>query len=425
MQNTYKTLQSAEVIKKAKEVIAADKENTIKQHKELVLIPAFSRFEEKRADRFQELVEAEGFKTVRDSVNNVWTEIEGTDPNGPTLYLTAHLDTVFPLDTKLEIKENGVKYACPGIGDDTAALSQMLTLMRAIRDTKIRFKGKLIIGGNVGEEGLGDLYGVKQFFKDHPQGIDGFISVDGFPHSIIYGGTGSHRYEVKFHGAGGHSMCDFGMPNPVHAMGRALAKISDYEVPREPWTTFCAGVVDGGTSINSIAHDCRFLLDIRSDSKECLDKASDDILAMIRQAVEEENARWDKDRDIDNFSPYYTKGDVPHADRTVSLDIVQVGDRPAGRQPKELPLVQAAAAAYESLGFETGYVAASSTDANVPISLGVPGITIGGGGHAEGAHSLAEEFDPTGMEDGIWEMFLIVAGMLGVEGVSEPLLPRR
>ncbi|MBR0138868.1 MAG: M20/M25/M40 family metallo-hydrolase [Firmicutes bacterium] len=424
MKKTYEILHNSEVMKKAKESIFADRDNTIAQHKALVLVPAFSRHEEKRADFYQQLMEAEGFESIRDSVNNVYTVIKGSGC-GPTLYFTAHLDTVFPMDTPLEIKMNGEKYACPGVGDDTAALSQTLTLLRALKASGIKFKGDLIIGGNVGEEGLGDLYGVKQFFKDHPSGIDGFISVDGFPHSIVYGGTGSYRYEICFSGPGGHSMADFGMPNPIHAMGRAIAKIADVKVPTKPWTTFSCGVVEGGTSVNSIAHDCKFLLDIRSDSKECLDKANEEIMACIKAAVEEENARWAAERDRDNDSPYKPgPGEPAHADRVVSLKIVQVGNRPAGSQPVDLPLIKACAADYEFFGYETGYIPASSTDANVPISLGVPGVTLGGGGMSTGAHSLAEEFDPTGLEQGVYELFILIAALLGVEGLTEPLLPK-
>ena len=428
MTKTYEALCSSDVLKKAKELIVKDKDHTIEQHKALTLVPAFSRHEELRSDYYQQLVEAEGFKTERDSVNNVYTTIKGTDPDGPTLYLTAHIDTVFPMDTPLEIKmqPDGVSYACPGVGDDTAALSQTLMLMRAIRDSGIKFKGNLIIGGNVGEEGLGDLYGVKEFFKNHPSGIDGFISVDGFPRSIIYGGTGSYRYEVKFHNAGGHSMCDFGMPNPVHAMGRALAKIADVKVPSKPWTTFCAGVVDGGTSVNSIAHDCMFMLDIRSDSKECLDKANEEIMACIKAGVEEENARWQRDRAIEEDNPYKARpNEVAHADRVVEYEVIQVGNRPAGTQSPDLSLIRAAADCFRFFGYEPGMIAASSTDTNVPISLGVPGICIGGGGSAKNGHNLMEVYNPTGMEDGVFEIFTMIAGLLGVEGVSEPLLDKK
>lgn len=425
MKQTYQALQNAEVMKKAQEFIAQDKEHTLQQQKELTLIPAFSRHEEKKADYYQQLMEAEGFKTERDSVNNIYTVIKGTG-NGPTLYMTAHIDTVFPLDTPLEIKMNGNKIACPGIGDDTAALSQTLTLLRAIKASGIQFKGNLIIGGDVGEEGLGDLYGVKQFFKDHASEIDGFISVDGGPRSITYGGTGSHRYEVKFHGAGGHSFGDFGMPNPIHAMGRAIANLSNVKTPSNPWTTFSVGVIEGGTSVNSIAHDCQFLLDIRSNTAECLDAADAEIMACIKKGVEEENARWADDAEIESNRVHKIKeGQVPHSKRYVTLEINQVGNRPAGAQPIDLPIVQIAAECYRSFGNEPTFVSASSTDTNVPISLGIPGIAIGGGGNGIGAHSLAEEFDPEGMEQGIYELFMMVGALLGVEGVCEPLLAVR
>ena len=157
MRELFDRLQQVPEFKKACEILKAEEDRTWKEHQELVLIPAFSRFEEKRALHYQEMLEAEGFKTCRDAVNNVYYTFKGTDPNAPTVYMTAHIDTVFPMDTPLAITEKDGVYYCPGIGDDTASLAQVFGIMRAIRDSGLKFKGDLIIGGNVGEEGLGDL----------------------------------------------------------------------------------------------------------------------------------------------------------------------------------------------------------------------------------------------------------------------------
>ena len=426
MKKTFETIRELPEFKKAAELLKKDEENTFEQLKELVLIPAFSRHEQVRAAHYRKLMEAEGFEVEEDEVHNVYTRIKGTG-GGPTLYVTGHLDTVFPLDTPLEIKEINGKYYCPGIGDDTSALAQNLALMRAFRDSGIKLKGDLIIGGNVGEEGLGDLYGVRNFFskEENLKTVDGFISVDGQGPSVTYGGTGSYRYKVSFSNQGGHSNGDFGMPNPIHAMGRAIGKIADVKTPNEPWTTFAVGVVDGGTSVNSIAHDCEFLLDIRSNGKAELDAANEEIMKCITDAVAEENARWKRDEDYYVHDMGNKKNPVPRADRVVELKIEKMGDRPVGNQSLEDPIVKAALALYDVCGEKPHTNSNGSTDANIPISLGIPGLAIGRSGKGAGSHSRDEWFSPEGMAEGEAELFLLICGLLGVEGAAEPLLPIR
>jgi acetylornithine deacetylase/succinyl-diaminopimelate desuccinylase-like protein len=427
MKKTYEILKDLPEIKKAAQILKQDEEHTFEQLKELVLIPAFSRHEEVRAKRYREMMEAEGFEVTEDEVHNVYTVIKGSG-GGPVLYVTGHLDTVFPLDTPLEVveKEPG-KFYCPGIGDDTSALAQNLALMRAFRDSGIKLKGDLIIGGNVGEEGLGDLYGVRNFFgkEENLKLVDGFISVDGQGPSVTYGGTGSYRYKVSFSNQGGHSNGDFGMPNPIHAMGRAIAKIADVKTPNPPWTTFAVGVVDGGTSVNSIAHDCEFLLDIRSNGKAELDAANEEIMKCITDAVAEENARWKRDEEYYAHDSGNKKNPVPRADRVVELKIEKMGDRPVGNQSLDDPIVKAALTLYEVCGEKAVTNANGSTDANIPISLGIPGLAVGRSGKGAGSHSRAEWFSPEGMAEGEAELFLMICGLLGVDGVTEPLLPVR
>ena len=425
MKELFEKLRQLPEYRKAFQILKAEEDRTWREHQELVLIPAFSRFEEKRADRFQEMLEDEGFRTTRDAVNNVYFTFKGSDPDAPTVYMTAHLDTVFPMDTPLAVTFRDGKYYCPGIGDDTASLAQVFGIMRAIRGSGLRFKGDLIIGGNVGEEGLGDLYGMKHFFlKDHPSGIDGFITVDSNGNHITYGGTGSYRYEVAFSGPGGHSNGDFGMPNPIHAMGRAIAKFAELDVPDSPKTTFSVGVVDGGTSVNSIAVSCRMLVDMRSNGKAELDELDAKFRRLVAEAAAEENARWMKDRE--KYSDKFTRpGFKPLCERVVEVSVTKVGDRPVGNQAFEDTIVQAAKAAYESLGIEPTFHAAGSLDANIPISLGIPGLGVGGGGQTGGGHSAAEWYIPSDVAQGQIKLILLLMGLLGVEGVSDPLLPKR
>ncbi|MBR0138003.1 MAG: M20/M25/M40 family metallo-hydrolase [Erysipelotrichaceae bacterium] len=423
MKEVFEKLKALPEFDKACKILEDEEERTWEVQKELVLIPAFSRHEENKAVRFQQMLEEEGFATHRDAVNNVYCTIEGSDPKGPTLYMTGHFDTVFPLDTPLEVTCKDGKYYCPGIGDDTAALAQIFGIMRAIRDAGIKFKGNLIVGGNVGEEGLGDLYGMKHFFlADHTDGIDGFITVDGSGSSITYGGTGSHRYEVTFSGPGGHSSGDFGMPNPIHAMGRAIARFADMQVPNEPKTSFSIGVVNGGTSVNSIAGSCSMLVDMRSNGRKELEELDEMFRKLMAEAVEEENQRWVNDRE--KYSDKFTRGDIALCDKKVELTVKKIGDRPVGDQSEDSLIVKAAVAAYETMGLEVKLHEKGSLDANIPISLGIPGLGLGAGGESGGAHSLSEWFSRENVPEGQSKLILLLMGLLGVEGVCDPLLPK-
>ena len=423
MKKVFETLKSLPEFQKACQILKNEENRTFREQQELTLIPAFSGHEEKKAVRFREMLEAEGFSTIRDDVNNIYTVFKGTG-KGPTLYVTAHIDTVFPMDTPLAIKKENEKYCCPGISDDTAALAQVFGIMRAIRGAGIKFAGNLIIGGDVGEEGLGDLYGMKHFFlKDHMNEIDGFVAVDGNGAQCFYGGTGSHRYEVTFKGPGGHSSYDFGMPNPIHAMGRAIAAFADIKVPNTPKTTFSVGVVNGGTSVNSIAMECSMLVDIRSEEAGALEETDRIFQKILEDAVREENARWVRDKEY--YSDKFTKpGATPLCERIVELEIKQVGDRPAGSQSLDAPIVSVLAAAYKSLGVEPKYISHGSTDANLPLSLGIPAVTVGCGGQTGDTHSQEEWFIPDNISEGQSRILLFIMGLLGVDGVTEPLLPK-
>lgn len=309
-----------------------------------------------------------------DEVGNVVAELPGAS-NGPTVLIAGHLDTVFPEGTNVAVTRDGTRYKGAGIGDDCRGLAVVLATARAVKQSGVRFDGRVLFVANVGEEGPGNLRGTRHLLGTTYKGkVDYFISVDGTGNDITSRAVGSNRYRVHFQGPGGHSYGAFGMPNPIHAMGRAIASISEIKVPRSPKTTFNVGIVSGGTSVNSIAMEGVMDVDMRSESAEELAKVDVLVRKAIDDAVTAELARW----------PASTKG--------LKVRIDTIGIRPTGAQSDSARIVRAALAAAHELGLKPG-IGASSTDSNYPISLGIPAITIDGGGDGSGAHSHDEWYD--------------------------------
>ena len=392
-------------VRQGLEFLKADDANTLAELKALVVIPAPPFKEKARAENFRARLAALGLKDVRIDAEGNAIGVRPGSGGGPKLVIAAHLDTVFPEGTDLTIKEKDGKLYAPGIGDDTRGLADLLSVIRAFNATGIKTVGDIVFVGNVGEEGLGDLRGVKALFRDD-KSIDGFISIDGAePDRITYLATGSHRYRISFKGPGGHSFSAFGLPSAIHAMGRAIAKIGDLKTPPKPKTTFTVGTVQGGTSVNAIAGDAEMEVDMRSDDNAPLLEIEAKILKAVKDAVAEENARWASDR--------------------ITVEIKLVGDRPAGIQPLETPTVQAAFMATSAIGLKPRAENASSTDSNLPISLGVPAVTLGRGGKGGANHSLGEWWDPTDAYLGPQRHFLTLLTLVGIDGVAKPLLPRR
>ncbi len=405
---TMKTLNGIAQVKAALAAMERDDALTFRDQLELTEIPAPPFKESVRAAEFLKRMKALGMDARIDGEGNVIGVLKGRG-NGPRLVLAAHLDTVFPEGTDVKVKKQGDRYYAPGIGDDTRGLAALLQVIRSMKEAKIETVGDVIFVANVGEEELGDLRGVKALFRDDNK-IDGFISIDGITvWRVVNGATGSRRYKVSFKGPGGHSYGAYGLPSAIHAMGRAIAKMSDIQTPKEPKTTFTVGTVGGGTSVNAIAADAELGLDMRSESAEELAKLEKRMLALAQQAVDEENARW-------NMKP------GPNA---ITVSIKLVGDRPAGSQPRETPVVDAARAAINSRGIEVRALATSSTDSNLPISLGIPAATLGGGGNGGGSHSPGEWYSPTAGYQGPQTILLTVLGLVGVHNATTPLLPVR
>jgi acetylornithine deacetylase/succinyl-diaminopimelate desuccinylase-like protein len=339
-------------------------------------IPAPPFMEEVRGRELAGLFRELGLKDVRtDEAGNVIGVRPGKAAH-PNLVFSAHLDTVFPEGTSVKVTRDGDVMRGPGIGDDCRGLAVMLGVIRALNDGRVETPGTITFVADVGEEGLGDLRGVKRLFYDSLKGqIDKFISVDGTGLGITHIGVGSNRYKVTFKGPGGHSFGAFGMANPIQAMGRAIAKIDAIQVPTQPKTTFNVGRVGGGTSINAIPFEAWMEVDMRSADPASLKDVDTKFNAAVKEAVAEENARWN------NRGP-------------VSASAELVGVRPAGQTPKTSAIVQTAIAVSRAMQIEE-VLREGSTDSNVPMNLGIPAITISGGGAGAGAHSLNETFTAT------------------------------
>jgi tripeptide aminopeptidase len=348
--------------------------------------------EEARGHELKRLFDDLGLSDVRiDHAGNVIGVRPGKTAH-PNVVLAAHLDTVFPEGTNVHVTREGTVLKGPGIGDDCRGLTVILSVARALKEAHVETPGTITFVADVGEEGLGDLRGMKQLFSETLRGqIDKFISVDGTGLGIVNIGVGSNRYRVTFKGPGGHSYGAFGMANPIQAMGRAIAKIDAFEVPKEPKTTFNVGRVGGGTSVNAIPFEAWMEVDMRSADPASLKALDTKFHAALDEAVAEENRRWN------NRGP-------------VSVSAELVGLRPAGQTPKDSPIVQTALAVSRALNVQE-VLREGSTDANVPMNMGIPAITISGGGRGTGAHSLNETFDTRDAWQGTQRALLLVVSL--------------
>jgi acetylornithine deacetylase/succinyl-diaminopimelate desuccinylase-like protein len=392
-------------VRAALEAIAAGEPETIAEQIRLTEIPAPPFLEQQRAEYYLQQMQRRGLpEAYIDAEGNVIGLYRGSG-EGPLLAIAAHLDTVFPLETDLAVEQRDGRYYAPGISDDGRGLTVLLRLIETLSSSAITTRGDILFIGNVGEEGLGDLRGIKAIFRDFPQ-IDGFVSIDGSGlNGITTGATGSRRFEVVFTGPGGHSFSAFGLVSAIHAMGRAIANISELETTREPKTTFTVGTVSGGTSVNSIAAHAAFELDMRSNDAGELVRLEQRVREAVQAGVAAENTRWDNNGEI-------------------TVDFRLIGDRPSGSTSADSPIVQVAALAMAEAGGELQRLRISSTDSNIPMALGIPAITITGGGASGGEHSPEEWFDPRDSERGPQMALLLVLGLVGVEGTSAPLLQR-
>jgi len=378
-------------------LLQTDNAWTLQKQVALCEIPAPPFKEQARGVAFRSELVALGYADARiDEVGNVVAEVQGA-AKGPTVLIAGHLDTVFPEGTDVRVRQDGARLKGPGIGDDCRGLAVVLATARAVKQTGLRFAGRVIFVANVGEEGPGNLRGTRHLLGTSYKGqVDFFISVDGAGSDIVSRAVGSNRYNVHFVSPGGHSYGAFGMPNPIHAMGRAIATISDIQVPRVPKATFNVGIVSGGTSVNSIAMEAVMEVDMRSESAEELAKLDVQVRKAVHDAVAAEKARY------------------PGSNKSLTVRLDTIGIRPTGAQSDDAPIVRAALAAAQKVGLAPT-IGASSTDSNYPISLGIPAITIDGGGDGSGAHSHDEWYEdgPAGYRGPQWAL-RIVAALAGI-----------
>lgn len=364
-------------IRKALAYIESSHEKTLATQVTIAEIPAPTFYESERAKYMADQFRVRGLKNVEiDKQGNVlgWRDGDTED----VLVLAAHLDIAFDKTVNTKVRKDGPRWYGPGLADNSRGLAALLNVIEALREGDIRTRRTLLFVANVGEEGLGDLNGVKYLFNESVfrSRLKEFVAIDGTnPANITTGGTGSKRYAVTLHGPGGHSYNNFGRPSAIHAAGRIIERISDWEVPKSPKTTYTVGKISGGTSVNAIAEECSFEVDLRSNDPGELDKIEAKLLEAVRLGVEEENKkRVDSGQEVK---------------ATTKL----IGNRPAGRMPDSSPLVQAALSAAKATGFEPLLVF-GSTDSNLPISLGIPAITLSRGGTSDNHHSVSEWFEP-------------------------------
>jgi len=398
MKATQKLLKNKK-IQGAFDRIEALETLTVARHIELNEIEAPPFKEEKRAKVFADYFTKLELDTVWiDTEGNVLGLMHGSEGKR-TVALDAHLDTVFPEGTDVKVRiQNDTLYA-PGIGDDTRGLSMLLTIIEALRTEKIQPKDDILFVGSVGEEGLGDLRGVKHLFREGGPRIDSWIAIDGGDIGRVNNkGLGSYRYRVTFKGPGGHSWGAFGLANPHHALGEAISnfvEVADEYTSEGPKTSYNVGVISGGTSINSIPFESIMQIDVRSIDPKRLDEMEDLLEIAVQKALSHQNQ-------IKRQGPELT------------VEIDKIGNRPSGELSDQLPLVQRTLAATSAFGAKP-FLTRGSTNSNIPIAKGIPAVTIGRGGKGGKAHSLDEWWSNEEGHKAIQLALLILLSETGME----------
>ncbi len=362
----------------------------------LTEIPAPSFEEEKRAAAVKVLLAAEGLVVHTDKIGNVIGELRGSNDK-ECILLAAHLDTVFPAGTDVQVKREGERMLAPGISDNGTGLAALVAMARALHAAKIKPQRTILFAANVGEEGEGNLRGMRGLIDAYRAKIRAVIVLDGSgTDHVTTKALASRRLEVVITGPGGHSWSDFGMVNPINALARGSVRFINTRVPISPRTTFNLGQVEGGTSVNSIPHEATLKVDLRSESEEELGRLETALRECIAAGVKDEmdNAR-DRSRG------------------KLEWRINMIGSRPGGDLPADSALLASLRAADDFLGNQSR-VERSSTDANIPLSMGIDAISIGAGGNGGGAHSLQEWYEPSGREMGLQRVLLTLLGVAGL-----------
>ena len=404
---TLNTLTTIDVIKKGLNFVKDALPESIEVQKELALIEAPSYHEEEKAKRYAELLIKAGLEEVRICTNlNVYGFIRGSGNTGRAVVLEGHLDTVFDFGSvKGVTTDSEGRIHCPGICDDTRALVANLSVLKAIKTLNIRPVHDIVIAGTVCEEGLGGMKGIRALLDDlKPQThVLASISIDGPTGNVFYANaTGMVDWSVTFEGPGGHAWTACGTPSAVQAACRAAAIISDIELPDNPKTTSTVSLIEGGQAIHGIAQKAVMKINMRSNDQEELEKLNEKMIAAFEKGAALENARYGKDG-------------------VVKVTYEKELSVPAGSQPDDARIIQVAKLVTQACGLEPELKKGGCTNANMPIFDGIPAITYGRGGKEYGTHTLAEWFDPTGVEVCEQKSFLTLLLLAGVENTVAPL----
>ena len=368
------------------------------QQARLTEIPAPPFQEAPRAAALKELLAEAGLSVQIDKAGNVIGELGGV--NGKEIVIvSAHLDTVFPAGTEVKVHREGSRMTAPGISDNGTGVAALLALARAVRFARLKLQRTILFVGDVGEEGEGNLRGMRALVDTYRSNLKAVIVLDGSSTDhVTTKALASRRLEASITGPGGHSWSDFGMPNPINALVRGSVRFISTKVPASPRTTFNIGQIEGGTSVNSIPHEARLKVDIRSESEDELTRLESALRECIAAGVRDET---DSARDR-------SKGKL-------EWKVELLGSRPGGELASDSPLLAALRAADELVG-NVSRIERSSTDANIPLSMGIEALSIGAGGNGGGAHSLQEWYDSAGREAGLKRTLLT---LLGISGVAE------
>jgi acetylornithine deacetylase/succinyl-diaminopimelate desuccinylase-like protein len=363
-------------------------------------IPAPPFHESVRAAYMKKVLAATGLRVEMDDTGNVIGEWAGSTPE--IVMLTAHMDTVFPPNTDVRVKREGGRLLAPGISDNGTGLAALIALSKAFHEAKIKTNKTILFVADVGEEGEGNLRGMRALAEAYKKRLKYVLALDGSAvEYVTTAALASRRVEITITGPGGHSWSDFGAPNPIHAMGRGIARFVTARVPELPRTSFNIGEISGGTSVNSIPSSAQMKVDLRSESEIELAAVETQLRDAVKAGIDEE------------MSAARERGMAGGAN-LLNLKINVLGVRPAGELSENSPLLAALLAADNQLGNRSRRER-SSTDANIPLSMGIPAISIGAGGRSGGAHTLDEWYDPSGRELGLQRVALTVLTLAGIE----------
>lgn len=359
-------------------------------------IPAPEFEEARRGDFVKQLFSANGLQVRIDKLGNVIGERAGSDSSSVVL-LAAHLDTVFDASTDVHVKRDGLRLTAPGIADNGAGLAALVGLAKALNEASVRTKSTIVLAADVGEEGEGNLRGIRALVEAYKSKLVAVIAVDGAStEHITTQGIASHRFEITVTGPGGHSWSDFGAPNPITAVARGIVKFSNVPVPDDPRSSYNFGTIEGGTSVNSIPSRASVKVDLRSEQEAEVVKMEKSLREAMQVGLRDELAAANEPSD--------------------ALQIIfrSLGSRPAGKIAESAPLVETIRNVDRFLG-NRSRLERSSTDANIPLSLGVPAVSLGAGGRGGGSHTLAEWYDSTGRDLGLKRLFLTTLTLAGVQ----------